>query len=50
MDKIVYTMIKDFRGNDSCIESSEGLLIPLDPANSDYQRYLKSLEDEANTL
>ena len=24
--------------------------IPKDPANSDYQAYLKSLEDEANTL
>ena len=25
-------------------------VIPIEPANSDYQAYLKSLEDEANTL
>jgi hypothetical protein len=49
MEKIVYTIIKDLKGEDSCIESSEGLLIPLDPANSDYQRYLASL-NEASTL
>ncbi len=41
MEKITYTIIKDpIKDIDSCIQSSNGLLIPLDPANSDYQAYL----------
>jgi hypothetical protein len=46
MEKITYTIIKDpVKNIDSCIESSSGLLIPLDPANSDYQAYLAWLEN-----
>ena len=31
-------------------EDGQSIHFPIDPANSDYQAYLKSLEDEANTL
>jgi hypothetical protein len=45
-----YTIVKDGLGND-CItgETTDGtiLWIPSDPANSDYQAYLESLEPKA---
>jgi hypothetical protein len=50
MEKITYTIIKDpVKNIDSCIESSNGLLIPLDPANSDYQAYLNKDKAEQST-
>lgn len=49
MSKITFTIKQDLMGIDY-IESVVGdtvMIIPIDPANSDYQAYLKSLEDEA---
>jgi hypothetical protein len=48
----VYQLIKNDFGNDSIKRTDEdGTVwwIPSDPANSDYQAYLKSL-DETSTL
>jgi len=36
-----YRIKKDEKGNDSCILSSDGWSIPFDPANTDYQAFLK---------
>ena len=48
-----YTVIVNPIGGD-CIQrdNEDGSIsyIPINPANSDYQAYLKSLENEANTL
>jgi hypothetical protein len=35
-----YTEIFDRDGNLACVQRSDGWSIPIDPANSDYQRYL----------
>ena len=35
-----FAILKDENGNDQCILSSSNWAIPLDPDNSDYQRYL----------
>ena len=35
-----YTEIFDRNGELACIQRSDGWSIPIDPANSDYQRYL----------
>jgi len=35
-----YTEIFDKDGNLQCLNRSDGWSIPIDPANSDYQRYL----------
>ena len=55
--KLIYTEIKDdFGGLSIKAEYDNGLvlLIPTDPTNSDYQRYLRWLEnpeaDEAQSL
>jgi len=40
-----YTQIFDRDGNLACLQRSDGWSIPIDPANSDYQRYLKHLEE-----
>jgi hypothetical protein len=53
-----YTENKDKDGNLISITRSDGWSIPIDPANSDYQRYLNpeaeqstpSLTDEAATI
>ena len=47
-----YTIIKSPFGETIKRDNEDGTtsFIPTDPANSDYQAYLKSLEDEANTL
>jgi len=37
---ITYTEIFDEEGNLKCVNRSDGWSIPIDPANSDYQRYL----------
>lgn len=50
--KPTYKLIKGDFGNDTIERTDlDGTVwyIPTDPANSDYQEYLKSL-DEANTL
>jgi hypothetical protein len=45
----MYKLIKDPRGNVSSITRlSDNACIPFDPANTDYQEYLKWLE-EGNT-
>jgi hypothetical protein len=45
-----YTLIENPIGGNSVQRNNEDgsiSYIPIDPANSDYQAYLKSLEDEA---
>jgi hypothetical protein len=45
----MYKLHNDTRGNLGCIERlSDGAFIPFDPDNTDYQQYLKWLE-EGNT-
>jgi hypothetical protein len=39
-----YTEILDRDGNVACLARSDGWMIPIDLANSDYKAYLKSLE------
>ena len=43
-----YKIIKDSLGNDIGVKKSDGWSIPFDPANTDYQEYLKWLA-EGNT-
>jgi hypothetical protein len=43
--KLTYEVIKDELGNES-IYRSDGWIIPVDPANSDYQEYLNPSEAE----
>lgn len=44
--KYTYTENKDKDGNLISITRSDGWSIPLDPANSDYQRYLNPEADK----
>ena len=47
----MYKFIKDFSGNQSnnlILRIADNAFIPFDPANTDYQAYLKWLE-EGNT-
>ena len=44
---ITYQLINDSQGKPMCVNRSDGWSIPLDPANTDYQAYLKWL-DEGN--
>jgi hypothetical protein len=50
---IIYTYekINDLSGNertDVILRVEDNAVIPTDPANSDYQEYLKSLKEETN--
>jgi hypothetical protein len=45
---ITYKLVNDNDGKLISIAKSDGWSIPLDPANTDYQAYLKWLE-EGNT-
>lgn len=45
---MTYKEIKDYNGTVICIKNSDGWIIPLDFNNTDYQAYLKWL-DEGNT-
>ena len=45
---ITYKIQKSPEGLEASVYSSEGKSIPFDPANTDYQAYLKWL-DEGNT-
>ena len=45
----MYKLVKDDTGNIGFVKrTSDGAFIPFDPANTDYQEYLKWL-DEGNT-
>jgi hypothetical protein len=45
----MYKLIKNkLTGELSCVLREDGAFVPLDPANTDYQEYLKWLE-EGNT-
>jgi hypothetical protein len=42
----MYTIGNDFQGNpNGILREIDGAWIPLDPANSDYQRYLRWVEN-----
>lgn len=43
---LTYIEVNDENNNLICIKRSDDWVIPLDPANSDYQAYLKSLEED----
>lgn len=45
-----YTEIFDRNGDLACIQRSDGAAIPTDPANSDYQVYLRWLENPEAAL
>lgn len=49
MTKYTYEVITTERGN-SFVLRSDGAHIPMDEANSDYQRYLNPDADESGTL
>jgi hypothetical protein len=44
----MYKLYKSFDGTETVIRLSDNAFIPFDPANTDYQEYLKWLE-EGNT-
>jgi len=45
----MYKLIKNLMGEETCIQRlSDNAFIPFDPANTDYQAYLRWLE-EGNT-
>jgi hypothetical protein len=44
----MYKKYQSFDGVEAIVRTSDSALIPLDPANTDYQAYLKWLE-EGNT-
>ena len=41
----LYTEYKDENGKTVCIKKGDAIAIPLDPTNSDYQAYLRWLEN-----
>jgi hypothetical protein len=45
-----YKLNKDFDGNVISVNRSDGWSIPFDPANTDYQAYLKWLEEGGQPL
>ena len=45
---ITYKLVKDFEGNVCAINCSNGWTIPLANDNTDYQAYLKWLDDPNN--
>ena len=38
---VTYTIINNAEGTPVCVNRSDGWSIPLDPANTDYQQFLK---------
>lgn len=45
---ITYKLVNGLMGTPTSVQRSDGLCIPFDPSNTDYQAYLKWLE-EGNT-
>ena len=50
MSNFTYTEITDELSTRKIILRSDGWQIPADPANSDYQAYLKSLEADGHAV
>ena len=49
MDNIMYKLLKTFSDKQNCVQRlSDNAYIPFDPANTDYQEYLKWVS-EGNT-
>lgn len=47
----MYKLVIDWRGDPSCIiRLNDGAAIPFDLANTDYQQYLKFLEEGGQPL
>ena len=42
---ITYKLVKDIEGNVCAINCSNGWSIPLEPTNTDYQAYLKWVDE-----
>jgi hypothetical protein len=41
----MYKLFNSISGNEYVIRTTDGAVIPFDPANTDYQAYLKWLEE-----
>jgi hypothetical protein len=48
--KFTYTENKDKDGNLLSLNRSDGWSIPIDPANSDYQRYLNPEAEQSTPI
>jgi hypothetical protein len=47
---ITYKLVNDLSGNPRNVVRSDGWCIPFDPANTDYQEYLKFLAEGGQPL
>ena len=47
---MIYKLWESFTGEKAIIRTSDGACIPFDPDNTDYQAYLKFLEEGGQPL